>query len=183
MLPEVKKYVDTLDAINAHVRELRNKVDETHGEGYREARVVWRDADVARPGQAHVAALELAATTENVLIKYIVENYLDDYGPEVTELLKITHEGFPAMEKMAIEAGWCGVWTDAVEKAREAGLIELDGVEFLTLKLQRELRREMGSYDADRFMKIVEDLVQARVKAATGDLAETVGVVVDALSG
>lgn len=183
MLPEVKKYVDTLDEIDAAVKRLRGALDTiTDDDQYHAARTQWRQQSSERPSKKYEAAQELARTSENKLVRYVVEHHLDDHDTEVTELLKVIDQGFKAMCKVADDAGWCSTWTEAVIDAHEAGVLDLTKVELHTFRVKRELWREMGQYETNRMMEYVEKLVEARVEEAVERLSKTASVVVDALT-
>lgn len=182
MLPELQKYIETVDEIDANVAELRRKLNEiidnhtdTLDESqYNEARTAWSEANRDRKSKKLSAANELGDVTEDALIKYIVHNYLSSFSDEVMLLLRVADGGFPAMEKLSEGEGWCSAWTEAVQSAHRDGVIVLTEVQIITSRLERSLQCEIGASSTARIMRTVEELVQAHVKA-DGRITDSLG--------
>jgi hypothetical protein len=191
ILPEVKRYVEARNAYAAQLTELRHKFNDLYWERrtsdeamnvYRAAHTTWLDADKQRYSHFETLSKKLAEETEDKLVKYIAEKWLDEYHEQAVLILEALPASLTELDKIAKDQGWCSAWGDAVDDAAEAGVIEMSPIERVTHTLECFLNREMGQYDTKRAMEMVDELVKLRVDEAVNQLAKTATVVVDALS-
>lgn len=173
VLPEVKRYADARNAYVEQLRKLRDESDnlyyERHTsdeamEAYQKSRTAWQDADKQRYAHYEKLIATLAEETEDKLVKYVAEHWLDEYHEQAILILEALPAPLAELDKIAKDHGWCGTWGDAVDGAAQAGAIEMTDVERVTRKLERFLNYEMGQYDTKRAMDMVNELVEARVQ-------------------
>lgn len=182
MLPEVKEFLDTVEALDKEIERLDDMILAGKTvEERRERREAWRIGCNMRTEKMGEAAVKLAEDTENALIKHIAENHLEYHSTEAMDVLKVADQGFKAMDAVATEQNWCSSWTDAVQDAVDAGVLELSNVEMARFKLRRELASELGSYEAAEVMELVDKLIIASVAEATENLVKTAEVAVNAV--
>ncbi len=183
MLPEVKRYFDTLETLQADCNKRHDELVDAEGAEERKVkRDAWRASNTRYADGCVEAAEKLGEETEDKLIAYMVDNFLTENTSEVNELLKIAHQGFDAMAKLAKEESWCGQWTRSVLQAHEDGALELTVIQLLRVQLEDNLADDMGTHDAKAAMELVDSLIKAHVEEAVANLAKTANVVVDALT-
>lgn len=181
VMPEVQRYLDAWEADKTNVRDLREKVDnlyydrhesEDAEKAYQEAYKAWTEARDEKWERHETLVKNLVDETEDKLVKYIAEKWLDEYREQAIVILKALPASMTELDEIAQDHGWCGVWTDAIDGAIEAGAIEVNVIEHTTRKLKRLLDNQMYRSDVKRAMDMVEELVNLRVGKALADKIE-----------
>lgn len=186
MLPQVQEFISTAEAIKKEVDEAyeayrrQPSLTEEEYATRRETYVKLRDGQYDKVREA---GRKLAEATDDKLVKFIVERYLDDYYSSALTVLRRLPATAKELDDLAAEEGWCGVWDTAVDEAIEAGAMEINEIEQARRKVKRYLRNELYEQEAERAMKLVDEYVKLRVDEAVANLAKTANVVMDALSG
>src|SRR5581483_9137448 len=97
VLPEVKRYTEARAAHLNELHRLRDVADdlyyERHAsdeamEAYQKATAAWRTADNAQDKNLDALAATLAGESEDKLVKFIAENYLDEYPQQAITILE-----------------------------------------------------------------------------------------------
>lgn len=175
-IPGLKEFIEAHLAIDAHVQELfakKNSVyHSTDNETYRAAYDEWREADRAKYDKRSELIAAFLEKNEDKLTEFVIENYLGDYSSQAITVLQALPATFEELSKLAVENDWCGVWEDAVEQAVGAGVIEMSEIEIARRKLRRRMLYDMGHYDADQAMKLVDELIELSVKQDRADRIE-----------
>lgn len=185
MLPEIETLTSAVDAIKDEVNKAyeayRHDTGLSDEEYYkrRETYVNLRDGRYARIKEL---VDKLAETTNDKLVKFIAEECYDEYDTQALRVLQRLPATLDELDDFAKEQGWCGVWDDSVDKAIEAGALDVDEATRAKRRVRRYLRNEMYENEANRVMELLEEYVNARVEAAVANLAKTANVVVDALT-
>ncbi|MFC8350830.1 hypothetical protein [Streptomyces sp. NPDC057280] len=131
MWPEVRKYVESVDAAqaacSAAVAAAEEKYPGRFGydeEARRQALAFNQEADAAQT--AYQDALEGAwdglKASGDPLVKWIAEN-CDDYREQARQVLTALPATVGELDDLADEKDWCTVWDDFRQRAIEAGVM------------------------------------------------------------
>jgi tetratricopeptide (TPR) repeat protein len=189
VLPEVQRYIEARAAYQTKLRKLRDVSNDLYYErhtsdeamkAYQAAVTAFRTADNAQDDHFDALAATLAGETDDKLVKFVAENYLSEYAQQAIIILEKLPASFKELDQLADDEGWCGVWAEAVDAAAKAGVIDFSPVESTTRKLTRFLNCEMGKYDANKAMTMVEEIVELRIKE---ELAKRIEKALDASDG
>lgn len=175
MLPEIETLTSAVDAVKDEVNKAyeayRHDTGLSDEEYYkrRETYVNLRDGRYARIKEL---VDKLAETTNDKLVKFIAEEFYDEYDTQALRVLQRLPATLDELDDFAKEQGWCGVWDDSVDKAIEAGALDVDDATRAKRRIRRCLRREMYENEANRTMELVEEYVEARVRQRLAERIE-----------
>ncbi|MDQ1041795.1 hypothetical protein [Streptomyces sp. V4I2] len=131
MLPEVQKYVESVEAAttaqSAAVTAAGEKYPERHGygeEGRRQDSAYSEEIGKAytMSADAQKAAWEALKTSDDPLVKWIAEN-CGEYRTEAQYILAILPATADELDDLADTRDWCGVWGDFRQRAIDAGVM------------------------------------------------------------
>ncbi|MFG2463251.1 hypothetical protein ACGFWE_40225 [Streptomyces sp. NPDC048523] len=131
MLPEVRKYVESLDAASAArdaaVVAVAAKYPKRFGYGEdekRQARAFNEEADAAYDAwnAAKATAWDALKASSDPLVKWIAEN-CGQYKGEAQHVLTALPATVDELDELADRQDWCGVWGAFRQQAIDAGLM------------------------------------------------------------
>ncbi len=131
MLPEVQKYVESVEAAttaqSAAVTAAGEKYPERHGYGEEGRRQDSAYSEEIRKAYTTSAAAQRAAwealkASGDPLVKWIAEN-CGEYRTEAQRILAILPATVDELDELADAQGWCGVWGDFRQRAIDAGVM------------------------------------------------------------
>lgn len=170
MLPEIEKFLDAHEAIKTEVNKAYDEYRGSYsltGEEYTRRRDAYFEVREGQYDRRDKLVKELLEATDDKLVRFIVQSYLSDYANQAIKVLKVLPATLDELDELAVREGWCGVWTDAVDEAVEAGAIEITPLDNAKRKVRRYLRNEMYEDEANRAMNLIEDYVKLRVESAS----------------
>lgn len=188
MQPEVRKYVESVDAANAAYKAAVDaaaaKYPERFGfteDGERQARAFDKEADAAYAAcnAARTTAWDALKASSDPMVKWIAENCAQ-YKGEAQHVLSALPATVDELDELADRQGWCGVWGEFRQQAIDAGVMPgftppSPARKALFDQIDREGCCRMGASSKARIGKALDALIsEAMATAASPTEAQTV---------
>lgn len=182
ILPEVKALKEGWEAIDTELNKLRDHMYEAgiSDEEYSKRSQEWREKNRDKWERKHALAKKISGETENKLVGFILDNYVEEYDWQSMLILEALPATLDELDNIAKDQGWCAVWSRGVNKAIAAGVIEITERQALERQLRSLMGYEMYREDVNTAMELVDKLVELRV---TETLAERIEKALNAPAG
>ncbi|MEV2236044.1 hypothetical protein AB0H69_46880 [Streptomyces phaeochromogenes] len=179
MLPEVQRYVESVETANAAqsaaVAAADTKYPERYGygeEGRRQANSYSEEVNRAYTTRADVqeAAWSSLKTSSDPLVKWIAENCAD-YRQEAQCVLVALPATVGELDDLADQNDWCGVWGKFRQLAIDAGVVAAivppsPARKAVFERIDEEGCCRMGTVARRRIGKALDALIQEALSAA-----------------
>lgn len=117
--------------------------------------------------EATEAATDLLRDSDDKIVEYIAKYALKDYPDNAEAVLRMLPCSIDTLNAYAKDSNWCDTWTDMVEDAIEAGVVEGDKVAKEVRAFKRALRDNVG-LSKNQQKELVKHM-NVFLKASVGD--------------